>query len=134
MSQLPPPLGVADVAGRKKRAGLPKLLHKFFFKVLRLRPTAAAAAAAAEPGAAAFEAYDYGYRMVDEFYHYYSYGGAGSTWGGVLSSIPEESSEVVSPDATAATLRKAYSESEQLIAADASAVDRAPTSCRLVDS
>ncbi|KAL5211786.1 hypothetical protein ABZP36_022633 [Zizania latifolia] len=117
MSQLPPPLAVADVRGRKKRAGLPKLLHKFF-KVLRLRP---ASAGAAEPGAAAFEAY-YGYRMVDEYY-YYSYGGAGSAWAGVLSSIPEE--EESSPKATpsaAATLRKAHSDSDQLIAAEAAAV------------
>uniref|UniRef100_A0A0D9VEF7 Uncharacterized protein n=1 Tax=Leersia perrieri TaxID=77586 RepID=A0A0D9VEF7_9ORYZ len=118
--QLPPPVGVAvDGAGggRKKRAGLPKLLHKFFFKVLRLRP------AAAEAGAAAFEAY-YGYRMVDEYY-YYSYGGVGSSasWAGVLHSIPEEDEAAgcAPPDVAAATLRKAHSDSEQFVAADAAA-------------
>ncbi|KAF0932916.1 hypothetical protein E2562_013115 [Oryza meyeriana var. granulata] len=119
MSQLPPPLAAVADGGRKKRVGLPKLLHKFFFKVLRLRP---ASASAAEPGASAFEAY-YGYRMVDEYY-YYSYGGAGpASWAGVLSSIPEEeSSEEGTPADAAATLRKAHSDSEQFVAAEAAVV------------
>lgn len=70
-----PPLAVVDGVGRrnKKRAGgLPKLLHKFFFKVLRLRPTSSSSVSEQSAAAAAFEAY-YGYRMVDECY-YYSYG------------------------------------------------------------
>ncbi|XP_015689205.1 uncharacterized protein LOC107303658 [Oryza brachyantha] len=124
MSQLPTPLagaGAVAVAdgGRKKRAGLPKLLHKFFFKVLRLRP---AAASAAEQGAAAFGAY-YGYRMVDECY-YYSYGGAGpASWAGVLSSIPEEeSSDEGAPPDAAVALRKVHSDSEQFVAAEAAVV------------
>jgi hypothetical protein len=125
MAQFPavlPPLPVVD-GGRKKRAGLPKLLHKFFFKVLRLRP--AASSSAAEGGAAAFEAY-YGYRMVDEYY-YYSYGG--SSWAGVLFSIPEEdSSEEGTPEAVVrpgpSALRKAHSDSERFIAAEAAAVVR----------
>ena len=128
MAQFPavlPPLAVVDGA-RKKRAGLPKLLHKFFFKVLRLRPASSSSAAAAgDPGAAAFEAY-YGYRMVDEYY-YYSCGG--SSWAGVLFSIPEEeSSEEGTPDAVVrpgpSALRKAHSDSERFIAAEAAAVVR----------
>uniref|UniRef100_A0ACD5Z5F0 Uncharacterized protein n=1 Tax=Avena sativa TaxID=4498 RepID=A0ACD5Z5F0_AVESA len=117
MAQLPSvlPLQQAVVdGGRKKRAGLPKLLHKFFFKVLRLRP--ASSSSAAEGGAAAFEAY-YGYRMVDE-YCYYS--GGGSSWAGVLFSIPEEESsesEEGTPEAVVvrpglSALRKAHSDSE----------------------
>ncbi|KAF0894195.1 hypothetical protein E2562_035709 [Oryza meyeriana var. granulata] len=80
--------------GRNRRGGL-----------LRLRP---ALASAAEPSTATFEAY-YGYRMVDEYYYYYSYGGTRpASWTGVLSSIPEEESseEGMLTDA-AATLRKA---------------------------
>ncbi|KAL6889023.1 hypothetical protein ACP4OV_010049 [Aristida adscensionis] len=113
----PPALAAAD-GGRiiKKRAGLPKLLHKLFIKVLRLRPSPAAEA---PPGAAAaFGAY-YGYRMDadEEYCYYYSYGGGGSSWAGVLSSIPEEEvdssddSDEGTPDAAApAVLRKAKSE------------------------
>ncbi|CAD6251203.1 unnamed protein product [Miscanthus lutarioriparius] len=68
---VPPALAAADGArNNKKRAGLPRLLHKLFIKVLRLRPASAAA---------------------EECCYYYSYGGAGSSsWAGVLSSIPEE--------------------------------------------
>ncbi|CAM0945944.1 unnamed protein product [Alopecurus aequalis] len=106
-----PPLAVVDGA-RKKRAGIPNLLHKFFFKVLRLRP--ASSSSAAEPGAAAFEAY-------------YSCGG--SSWAGVLFSIPEEeSSEEGTPDAVVrpgpSALRKAHSDSERFIATEAAAVVR----------
>ncbi|KQJ94283.1 uncharacterized protein LOC100838098 [Brachypodium distachyon] len=125
-----PPLAVVDGVGRrnKKRAGgLPKLLHKFFFKVLRLRPTSSSSVSEQSAAAAAFEAY-YGYRMVDECY-YYSYGGAGSaSWAGVLFSIPEEdSSEEGTPGSDAAAvrpsaLRKAHSDSERFLAAEAAAV------------
>ncbi|OEL12546.1 hypothetical protein BAE44_0026435 [Dichanthelium oligosanthes] len=102
---VPPALAAADGAGRikKQRAGLPKLLHKLFIKVLRLRPASAA------------EEF-YGYRMGadEEYCYYYSYGGAGSSWAGVLSSIPEEedSSEEGTPDVAPgpAGLRKAKSE------------------------
>ncbi|TKW36914.1 hypothetical protein SEVIR_1G013000v4 [Setaria viridis] len=104
---VPPALAAAD-GGRikKQRAGLPKLLHKLFIKVLRLRPSSAA------------EEF-YGYRMGgggsgEEYCYYYSYGGAGSSWAGVLSSIPEEddSSEEGTPDVAPgpAVLRKAQSE------------------------
>lgn len=108
----PPPLAAAYGGRIKKRAGLPKLLHKLFIKVLRLRPPAA------EPTtmSAALGAC-YGYRMGsdEEYCYYYSYdGGLGSSWAGVLSSIPEEevdSSEEGSPDVAApAVLRKAKSD------------------------
>jgi hypothetical protein len=94
---VPPALAAADEARIvKKRAGLPRLLHKLFIKVLRLRPASAA----------------------EEYCYYYSYGGAGSSsWAGVLSSIPEEdyddSSEEGTPDVAMpgpAVLRKARSE------------------------
>ncbi|WVZ76999.1 hypothetical protein U9M48_024904 [Paspalum notatum var. saurae] len=119
----PPALAAAYGGGRiKKRARLPRLLHRLFIKVLRLRPSAA-------------KEEDYGcyaYRMGggagdDEEYCYcYSYGGVGSSsWAGVLSSIPEEDfdvddssdSEEGTPDVVvavppgpAAVLRKAKSE------------------------
>jgi hypothetical protein len=116
---MPPALAAAaDDRGRmKKRAGLPKLLHKLLVKVLRLR------ARDEEPMtmSAAFEAACYGYRIgagydEDEYCYCYSYG---ASWAGVLSSIPEEevddSSEEeedgTSPDvAPASVLRKAKSE------------------------
>ncbi|RLM80819.1 uncharacterized protein C2845_PM12G08730 [Panicum miliaceum] len=102
---VPPALAAADGGRIKKRAGLPKLLHKLFIKVLRLRP-----ASAAEEFC--------GYRMAgagdEEYCYYYSYGGAGASWAGVLSSIPEEddSSEEGTPDVSPgpAVLRKAKSE------------------------
>jgi hypothetical protein len=106
---VPPALAAAD-GGRmiKKRAGLPKLLHKLFVKVLRLRPASAAAEGFC------------GYRVAggagdEEYCYYYSYGGAGASWAGVLSSIPEEdddSSEEGTPDVAPgpAVLRKAKSE------------------------
>ncbi|XP_062221196.1 uncharacterized protein LOC133920608 [Phragmites australis] len=100
---VPPALAAADGGRIKKRAGLPKLLHKLFIKVLRLRPASSAE-----------DAY-YGYRMGtdEEYCYYYSYGGAGSSWAGVLSSIPEEDSSEegtldVCPGPT--VLRKAQSE------------------------
>lgn len=114
---VPPALAAADGAPIKKRAGLPKLLHKLFIKVLRLRPPASAA-----------DADYYGYRMGcgddddDDYCYYYSYGGAGSSWASVLSSIPEEDYDVDSSDSDegtpdvvavpgpAALLRKAQSE------------------------
>jgi hypothetical protein len=101
---VPPALAAAD-GGRinKKRAGLPRLLHKLFIKVLRLRPASAA--------------------VGEECCYYYSYGGAGSSsWAGVLSSIPEEDydddsseeEEEGTPDVVVvpgpAVLRKAKSE------------------------
>jgi len=105
---VPPALAAAD-GGRikKQRAGLPKLLHKLFIKVLRLRPASAAE-----------EFYGYRSRMVgagdEEYCYYYSYGGAGASWAGVLSSIPEEddSSEEGTPGVAPgpAVLRKAKSE------------------------
>jgi hypothetical protein len=104
----PPALAAADggrtMINNKKRAGLPKLLHKLFIKVLRLRPATAA------------EEEFYGYRMGgggEEYCYYYSYGGAGSSWAGVLSSIPEEddSSEEGTPDVVGpAVLRKSQSD------------------------
>ncbi|CAL4888740.1 unnamed protein product [Urochloa decumbens] len=112
---VPPALAAAD-GGRiktKRVAGLPRLLHKLFIKVLRLRPASAA------------EAEFYGYRIDDgvgeeEYCYYYSYGGAGSSWAGVLSSIPEEADDdssseddATSPDvatAGATVIRKAQSE------------------------
>jgi len=105
---VPPALAAAD-GGRmiKKRAGLPKLLHKLFVKVLRLRPASAAAEGFC------------GYRVAggagdEEYCYYYSYGGAGASWAGVLSSIPEEddSSEEGTPNVAPgpAVLRKAKSE------------------------
>ncbi|XP_062217331.1 uncharacterized protein LOC133917445 [Phragmites australis] len=119
---VPPALAAADGGRIKKRAGLPKLLRKLFVKVLRLRP----ASSADEPGAA-FEAY-YGYRMGsdEEYRYYYSYGGWGSSWAGVLSSIPEEedSSEEGTPDhgPGPAVLRKAQSERFVVGAPDADTV------------
>ncbi|RLN09520.1 uncharacterized protein C2845_PM11G18840 [Panicum miliaceum] len=103
---VPPALAAADGGRIKKRAGLPKLLHKLFIKVLRLRPASAA------------EEFYGGYRMAgacdEEYCYYYSYGGAGASWAGVLSSIPEEedSSEDGTPDVAPgpAVLRKAKSE------------------------
>lgn len=118
---VPPALASAD-GGRtiKKRAGLPKLLHKLFIKVIRLRPASAVAAA---------EEF-YGYRLggadEEEYCYYYSYGGAGSSWASVLSSIPEEddSSEEGTPDVTVvpAVLRKAKSERFVVGSPDAAAV------------
>jgi len=117
---VPPALAAAD-GGRikKQRAGLPKLLHKLFIKVLRLRPASAA------------EEF-YGYRMApgagdEEYCYYYSYGGAGASWAGVLSSIPEEdddSSEEGTPDVAPgpAVLRKAKSERFAVGPPDAAAV------------
>lgn len=109
---VPPALAAADEARIvKKRAGLPRLLHKLFIKVLRLRP-----ASAAEEY---YGAYRMGMGAADEdCCYYYSYGGAGSSsWAGVLSSIPEEdyddSSDEGTPDVAApgpAVLRKAKSE------------------------
>ncbi|GJM90784.1 hypothetical protein PR202_ga07095 [Eleusine coracana subsp. coracana] len=105
----PPPLPAAAYGGRmKKRAGLPKLLHKLFIKVLRLRP------AAAEP---TMTTGFYGCRMGptdEEYCYYYSFGAGPSSWAGVLSSIPEteevvDGSDEGSPD-PAAVLRKTKSE------------------------
>jgi hypothetical protein len=91
-SAVPPALAAADRGRIKKRAGLPKLLHKLFIKVLCLRPPE-------EPMtmSAAFEAACYGYRMGmrgadDEEEYCYCYG-YGSSWAGMLSSIPEEEDE-----------------------------------------
>jgi hypothetical protein len=111
---VPPALAAADEARIvKKRAGLPRLLHKLFIKVLRLRPALAA------------EEYYGAYRMGmgvgaadEDCCYYYSYGGAGSSsWAGVLSSIPEEDYDDSSDDGTPdvavpgpAVLRKAKSE------------------------
>ena len=118
---VPPALAAAD-GGRmiKKRAGLPKLLHKLFVKVLRLRPASAAAEGFC------------GYRVAggagdEEYCYYYSYGGAGASWAGVLSSIPEEdddSSEEGTPDVAPgpAVLRKAKSERFAVGPPDAAAV------------
>jgi hypothetical protein len=93
-----PPALAAAAADRgriKKRAGLPKLLHKLFIKVLCLRPPE-------EPMtmSAAFEAACYGYRMGmmgadDEQEYCYGYG---SSWAGMLSSIPEEEVDDSSED------------------------------------
>jgi hypothetical protein len=114
---VPPALAAAaDDRGRmKKRAGLPKLLHKLLVKVLRLR------ARDEEPMTMSAACYGYwigaGYDAdEDEYCYCYSYG---ASWAGVLSSIPEEevddSSEEeedgTSPDvAPASVLRKAKSE------------------------
>ncbi|KAL6629433.1 hypothetical protein ACP70R_029198 [Stipagrostis hirtigluma subsp. patula] len=93
---VPPALAAADGGRIKKRAGLPKLLHKLFVKVLRLRPSSAAEVPGAAFGAC------YGYRMDadEEYCYYYSYGGSGSSWAGVLSSIPEEEDSSDSEDGT----------------------------------
>ncbi|KAJ1278844.1 hypothetical protein BS78_04G110400 [Paspalum vaginatum] len=124
---VPPALAAADGSRTKKRAGLPKLLHKLFIKVLRLSAPA--------------ENHHYGYRMGgagdDEEYCCccYSYGGAGSSssWAGVLCSIPEEDygdgssdSDEGTPDVVAvpgtAALRKAKSERFVVGPPDAAAV------------
>ncbi|CAL5022804.1 unnamed protein product [Urochloa decumbens] len=126
---VPPALAAAD-GGRiktKRVAGLPRLLHKLFIKVLRLRPASAA------------EAEFYGFRMdgaapagEEDYCYYYSYGGAGSSWAGVLSSIPEEADDDSSsenddtspdvPSAGADVLRKSKSERFVVGTPDAAAV------------
>ncbi|GJN19502.1 hypothetical protein PR202_gb06784 [Eleusine coracana subsp. coracana] len=115
----PPPLGAAAAYGgrMKKRAGLPKLLHKLFVKVLRLRPPPA------EPSMTTMGTAFYGCRMGpsdEEYCYYYGFGAGPSSWAGVLSSIPEaeevvDGSDEGSPDAVdvadpAAVLRKTKTE------------------------
>lgn len=87
---VPPALAAADGACRinkKQRAGLPRLLHKLFIKVLRLRPAAVTATAEEYYGAYGRTMGMGGATDDEECCYYYSYG---SSWAGVLSSIPEE--------------------------------------------